>query len=522
MMGNYQVRFLGDKGGVIRLRYPTYNTRSMKTFSIIPGRSRRLSKNSHSKALRNYFVILMLCLTGEAGAQNWEPLDRTEKFDFSKSSVTYITNTVCVDSAFLVGADSVFYLNRIVTNCDTCPAGYKLCNQPGILKQRMLKKPNGIYNFRTPGSVVIKTLASVGNVWLYDTAQSINAQVVSKTLTQVFGANDSVKNISLSNGKTVILSKNHGLLQFADSAAGSVYILQGIEGRNVGMLMPRFADMFNFQPGDVFQYFHTYGHGNWPFNYLIKNTILTRDSASGIYTYVAIQGVKEWDNIGSYITCEQVTLTYHDSDYPQADLYPGTVIENPTPQGYGTTFICVCADSLGVFSKYLGGFDNYYVNQLYIHADYAYPGMSHDVLIPDSNQGFSRTFKTGLGYTHYGYTGPPDWDFDLANLIGYIKNNDTVGLVYPDSYYPPVSVEENSHADDLSIFPNPAQDKLCFKGINDPGLYAFSLYDATGTVILEGELTACIDLSGIRPGIYIIRVISGNSREVITRKIFRQ
>jgi hypothetical protein len=23
MMGNYQVRFLGDKGGVIRLRYPT-------------------------------------------------------------------------------------------------------------------------------------------------------------------------------------------------------------------------------------------------------------------------------------------------------------------------------------------------------------------------------------------------------------------------------------------------------------------------------------------------------------------
>ncbi|HZK39260.1 MAG TPA: hypothetical protein VFD23_03800, partial [Clostridia bacterium] len=26
MMGNYQVRFLGDKGGAIRLRYPTKTT----------------------------------------------------------------------------------------------------------------------------------------------------------------------------------------------------------------------------------------------------------------------------------------------------------------------------------------------------------------------------------------------------------------------------------------------------------------------------------------------------------------
>jgi len=28
MMGNYQVRFLGDKGGVIRLRYPTNSDKS--------------------------------------------------------------------------------------------------------------------------------------------------------------------------------------------------------------------------------------------------------------------------------------------------------------------------------------------------------------------------------------------------------------------------------------------------------------------------------------------------------------
>jgi hypothetical protein len=30
MMGNYQVRFLGDKGGEIRLSYPTENPTNMK------------------------------------------------------------------------------------------------------------------------------------------------------------------------------------------------------------------------------------------------------------------------------------------------------------------------------------------------------------------------------------------------------------------------------------------------------------------------------------------------------------
>ena len=35
MMGNYHVRFLGDKGGVIRLRYPTNLGRTMDNRKLI-------------------------------------------------------------------------------------------------------------------------------------------------------------------------------------------------------------------------------------------------------------------------------------------------------------------------------------------------------------------------------------------------------------------------------------------------------------------------------------------------------
>lgn len=202
--------------------------------------------------------------------------------------MSYITHTVWVDSAFLSGADSLFWLNRIVTSCDTCLGQqYRLCNQAGILKKRMKKMPGGVYEFRYPGSVVIRTLASTGQSWLYDTASNITATVFSKSWSQVFGIWDSVKQIHLSDGGSLVISKNHGLLQFTTNPAQQVYDLRGIEGRNLGDLVPKFAQVYNFNVGDVFQYHfrdmnYGIGYGTEGLN---KITILSRDSSAGHYLY---------------------------------------------------------------------------------------------------------------------------------------------------------------------------------------------------------------------------------------------
>lgn len=240
-------------------------------------------------AMKTFLItICLLLLFTTSPAQSWSPVNRNEKFNYAKASMSYITHTVWVDSAFLSGADSLFWLNRIVTSCDTCLGQqYRLCNQAGILKKRMKKMPGGVYEFRYPGSVVIRTLASTGQSWLYDTASNITATVFSKSWSQVFGIWDSVKQIHLSDGGSLVISKNHGLLQFTTNPAQQVYDLRGIEGRNLGDLVPKFAQVYNFNVGDVFQYHfrdmnYGIGYGTEGLN---KITILSRDSSAGHYLY---------------------------------------------------------------------------------------------------------------------------------------------------------------------------------------------------------------------------------------------
>ena len=83
--------------------------------------------------MRSFFTFLLVLLAGIWGAQNWTPVSRNDNFNFSLAGQNYISNTIWVDSAFASGSDSIFFLNRIVTDCDTFTAGYKLCKYSGKL-----------------------------------------------------------------------------------------------------------------------------------------------------------------------------------------------------------------------------------------------------------------------------------------------------------------------------------------------------------------------------------------------------
>ena len=190
-------------------------------------------------------MVILLGITVNAHflfAQSWQPLTLHEKFNYSVDTVGLITRTLRVDSVKVVNGDSLFYLNRIVTGCDTCSdTAYRLCNQATFLGKEMVKKAGGLFWFRSPGSLVVKSFANTGQTWLYDTLNNIQAQVVQKSFEPVFGINDSIKQIQLSNGKTLLLSKSFGFIQFQES--GMDYQLEGIEGRNLGQQVPLFRDI---------------------------------------------------------------------------------------------------------------------------------------------------------------------------------------------------------------------------------------------------------------------------------------
>jgi hypothetical protein len=472
--------------------------------------------------MRHIFTFVLLLWLSHVNAQNWAPVCRNEKFNFSLAGLNYISNTIWVDSAGIAGQDSIFYFNRIVTDCDTCSATFKLCNQPGFLKKEMFKRAGGIYEFRLPGSLVLQTLASINHQWLYDTANSVMATMYSKSYIPVFGSNDSVELINLSNGGILQLSKDHGILQFTGLPVSNIYTLQGIEGRNLGALVPKFAQIYNFQVGDMFQYYHYdmntgvgYGHED-----LTKITILSRDSMPGSYSYFVRKITCGWeiDLIGqrgdTSHTYELTAMNFQDSLTNPANYYPKQIIENPIPIGWAgenTSFTIAGTDTLGLYCKYFGSYNYGDDPPLYEHGNLLSPPLSYELLAPlYFVEAYVSSYKPRLGNT-YNYI----WIFEggeLNELIGYVKNGDTVGTVYGDDFILE-GVHGLSPVPDYKIYPDPCIDQLHITGILPGQSCHILIKDIEGRDLLSLTGGSIIDVSGLKPGIYFLFLTGDSFRD---------
>src|ERR1035438_3043840 len=104
-------------------------------------------------------LLSFVCLNSYS--QNWQPVNSAYKYNYSPNGNGYdSTVTIHVDSTGVSGADSVYYLNRILV-----PYGsnYLIKNMPQFLQRTMIKKNNGDIIFQDTSSFLIKPFSSVGD-----------------------------------------------------------------------------------------------------------------------------------------------------------------------------------------------------------------------------------------------------------------------------------------------------------------------------------------------------------------------
>jgi len=482
---------------------------------------------------------LLFFISGMINGQQWRPLTPGEKFNYRIDSAGYISNSIWVDSVRIENGDSVFFLNRVVTSCDTCSTWYtytfwRLCNQHQFLEKKMIRKTGGLYVFQDPGKYNLKTIAPLNASWIFDSVANITAQIINIDQQLIFGVYDSVKTIYLSTGDTILLSKSHGILKFPDLTLGQHYHLEGIEGRNAGIAVPKFVDFFNFNSGDVFQYYYdSYNYGiQSGYGGLKKVTITSRDSSAGYYAYEATVISCNWpqymgfhgDTAHFY---EMDTLVFQDSATHFCNYYPLQIMENQVDIYFGgpnSTIMAITKDTNQMITKAFGGGNS--ENPLpapYIHGNSQTPPLPYEVLVPAGYFYYIREYKTGLGLTKDNYmvfeaTG----DYEL---IGYIKNGDTTGLVYPDDVILE-TIPENDPGSRIKVFPNPANDKVSIlfdETPKDP--VRIELYSPEGSLILkefsENHLKKVeINVNFLRRGIYYIRIYM-NDRSFHKKLIIR-
>jgi hypothetical protein len=101
----------------------------------------------------------------------------------------------------------------------------------------------------------LKPNAGLNAEWTFDSLNSIKAKVTQIHYKSLFYGYDSVKTIKLSSGDSILIAKRNGILRFPlNDSTARYFRLVGIQNLKLGVTMPDFYDIYNFDVGDVFQY----------------------------------------------------------------------------------------------------------------------------------------------------------------------------------------------------------------------------------------------------------------------------
>ncbi|OFX18273.1 MAG: hypothetical protein A2033_17650 [Bacteroidetes bacterium GWA2_31_9] len=481
------------------------------------------NKTKHINAIA-LVVTFFLAITSSSFSQNWKPINKGDIYNFKIDTNTIITNTIWVDSVSTNGNDSIYHLNRIAHECDTCNIPYYSpilnINYPQFLQKKVRFRDNGIFIFSDTSTFVLKSLANINDTWIFDTINNINATISSQYSASYFGITDSFKTILLSTGDTIVLSKSFGIIQFPYHYNSDIYYkLFGIENRNLGIKVPNFWDIFNFNVGDVFQYKGSSGNpgGNdfWTYKFII-NSKSTTDS-SYIYNisyYTNYFGF--WDpSTYHYEHAGDSTIIFTDSLNHSANKF------NNEPTKPCWIFNCKYSIYYDFNCFEMWEHENIYFSKT------EYISCNTNEIIKSRNENvYITNYDSTLNYNGY-QTTLTNYSLGLGaiyssfmffenggseTLEGYIKNGDTKGTVSTDGIILSRNLKEQKNYT-VNIFPNPAKDFIEIEFLDNYKI-------ASGTIILTNingseikkqqfdSMKTKVNISELNDGIYIIKIIS--------------
>ncbi len=177
-------------------------------------------------------------------AQDWNLVTHNSKLNMGSNGAAFVSTTLLVNNAMAQGSDSIFLLSP--------QKGVSFTGQPyfalvgNVLGDTLVKRSGSVYEchfipvwgFTYPQETyTIRAKSELGDSWPFKTG--ITATVTQKIDTICWGYPDSIKTITLSDGKTIRLSKRFGLFYCFNQA------LMGLEGQNIGIQLPKCLDQLN-------------------------------------------------------------------------------------------------------------------------------------------------------------------------------------------------------------------------------------------------------------------------------------
>lgn len=485
--------------------------------------------------MRSLLFMLCLLLAGQAAAQNYSPIRPGVK--------RYFTNTegylrgIRADSTTIFGADTLYHLHRMVRG-ELQPMFMTMLDSNGAhwIGRPVRQGSDGTWWFGNflNDTLVLKPAAGLNDSWTFysdSSAVHYEATVTGLDTMTVLGILDSVKTIRLAalsgssvvtgdslHGLDIILSKHHGFVQVPDlfmfpyhrpNAAFSPHLdyfltlIAGYAGAGKEKMLfrltsyhtPSLTEIFNFQPGDVFEkgYYSTF-YGAYNADSL--DTVLTRTVTGPQVTYTmkrwhwyyagTLPGLPVTIQEGTGSVTWDATLLFRDDLMPEE--YPRSEAIYFLP---ADTSLCYVADVWKVEGWKLGG------NKFY--SGLVYPSYRH--------------YKAGLGLIYFfGQSGDPNTE--EGRMIYARKGNNGCGRFVAV----PTGVDDALSAGSFSLYPNPARNELHVRLPDLPGPLSIILRDLTGRVRCSWPARRgrhfTLSLPHLAAGVYQVSLVTDGGRQV--------
>jgi hypothetical protein len=160
-------------------------------------------------------------------------------------------------------------------------------------------------------------------------------------------------------------------------------------------------------------------------------------------------------------------------------------------------------DGNGIYTKWIGAYNLCGEAPAYIHGTLATPPRSWIVLVPGPFLAYLHVFQAGLGNSTSILMAFESEE--RRELVGYIKNGDTTGIIYPDDLLLQ-GIDKLSRTAGLTVSPNPAFTKIRVAGTGLAPASTVEIYSLQGMLVRRMAYAETIDISGLQPGNYFIRI----------------
>jgi hypothetical protein len=492
-------------------------------------------------------IAILLLVAANLFGQNWRPITLGETHHFRSDTAQHFPDrSIRVDSMAGGTVDSVYFLTRYLELLSFDTAAM---NQPGFCQHRLHIRPNGWYQLEGPGNLALHATASLNANWLIDSIQGLSATVEAIWQGTVLGQTDSLKRLRLTGGDSLILSKNHGIVEWPAALGSGHFQLVGLQEQQLGERYPTFDEWFPYQVGQQFfweSYYNIFdGSSNifcGHYKMLVDNVVHDSNGVlvtfSGMYEHGA-----QFNNNPIYwspvYTFNSYTFSLRKTGntafahlHKEAWTQPDSILVYLPTDLMEFWWVDLCPQYMAQNAQALSF--NHVLRTEISRADTALilnigettPAQS-GCFEPDSS-GNAISFmwdqcayrvRSGLGLEHIQFLGIDETGW--SDLVGYITlTGDTIGNVWRSWFL--TGVAETADLN-VQLSPNPTTDRTVLHWPSDES-WTLELMDAKGNVLRHedglGKMFE-LDVVELPAGIYLLRLqqggLLGSRRLVVLR-----